>query len=357
MKRTGDRLAISRGCKAANAILLSLLATGCASQAALDGSVDTEDADRDAAGDLYEGQPSVVHATEFPVMSAIEGITRGDAAWSRGELELAVYLYIQSLAYDTSSPVPFLKIGSIHERRGNRALAEKAFEQALQLNPELAAATERLALLYLQGGRDDAARPLLERAISLEPSRWQSHNGLGIAADRRKDFAVAIAHYDAALELEPRAGLVLNNRGYSRYLAGDYAGSESDFRGALALGAQSGTWSNLGRAQARQGRYAEALKSLLHEHDEAHARNLLGETALEADDLEAAQNQFALALSASPRYFEAAQENLDHANKRIAERAMGGDGKTQVAASAAPPPELAAASVPPVAPVALGMYR
>jgi hypothetical protein len=81
----------------------------------------------------------------------------------------------------------------------------------------------------------------------------------------------------------------------------------------------------------------------LNEHDDARAHNLLGEAALESGDLDTAQNEFALALSAAPRYFQAAQDNLDLVNKRIAEKAMGGAPIEQAAAGAraAPPPDAA----------------
>lgn len=305
----------------AAAILLAAALAGCAGAAARPDDAAPSRADRAAAEKLYGGEPAIVHATEFPVMSAEEGIARGDQAWRRGQLDLAVYLYVQSLVYDANNPEPLLRIAAIHERLGNRQLAETAFERALALDPDNAGTNERLGLLYLQDGRYEAARSLFERAIALDPARWQSHNGLGIAADRRGSFAAAIAHYDAAAALEPRAAMVVNNRGYSRYLAGDFTGAEADFRKAIAIGAHPGTWTNLGKAQARQGRYTEAMESLRKENGEAQAHNLLGEVALERDDLNAAQEQFSLALSASPRYFEEARENLDVVNKRIVEEA------------------------------------
>jgi Flp pilus assembly protein TadD len=299
------------------AALLSLCVafTGCASQAARDDSAEPQKASRAEAGELYGGEPAIVHGTEYPVTSAAEGLERGDAAWRKGDLDLAVYLYVQSLTYDATNPEALLRIGAIHERRGNKALAGKAFEMALKLDPENPAINERLGLLYLQSGRVEAI-PLLERAIAKDPKRWQSHNGLGIAADRNSDFPAAIAHYDAALALEPRATVTVNNRGYSRYLAGDFAGGEIDFRLALQMSPLAGTWTNLGRAQARQGHYAEALDSLLKERDAAQAYNLLGEVAMEGGDLVAARSYFAQAISASPRYFQAAHDNLAAADAR-----------------------------------------
>jgi Flp pilus assembly protein TadD len=301
-------------------IPLTALLAGCASPAAFDANPDLKNAGREAAGQLYEGEPAVVHATEFPVASAAEGIARGDEAWRAGHLDLAIYLYVQSLAFDTKNPEPYLKIAALHERRGNRTLAEKSFEKALELDPDNPGANERLAYLYIQDRRDRDARALFERVIAADPKRWQSHNGLGIIADRRGDSIAALAHYDAALAAEPRAAAVLNNRGYSRYLASDLAGAEADFHAALQLGAESGTWTNLGRVQARQGRYQESLESFMQERDLPQACNLVGEAALARDDLTTAREFFMRAVSASPRYYETAYDNLAIVERRLAEK-------------------------------------
>jgi len=299
------------------AALPLVVLAGCAGQAA-NTTPDTARGDKQAARELYGGQPAVVHATEYPVGSAAEGIARGDDAWRQGKLDLAVYLYVQSLAFDATDPAPFLKIGAIHERLGNRELAAKAFGFALERDPGNAGAAERLGLLYLESQRNQAAQALFERAIALDADRWQSHNGLGIAADRRSDFTAAITHYDKALVLAPGAAKVMNNRGYSRYLAGDLVGAGADFKEAIRLGAQAGVWTNLAKVQAQQTHYAEALESFLKETDLAHAYNLLGETATENGDYAAAQKYFTSAIAASPRYFDAAQENLALANERLA---------------------------------------
>lgn len=307
----------------AGACVLAILA-GCASQADLTEGANTTRGNRSAAGQLYAGQPTVVHATEFPVESAAEGLARGDDAWRQGKLDLAVYLYVQSLAYDAETAEPFLKIAAIHEKLGNRALAEKAFELALERDPGNAGACERLGLLYLESRQDEAADRLLHAAVRIDPLRWRAYNGLGVLADRRSEYGSAEQHYDRAHLLQPDNASIINNRGYSHYLAGKLESAEADLRYAVQLGAPAGTWTNLGKVLAKQGRYDEALETLLKEADTAHAYNVLGMVAREGGDLQRARQYFSDAISAAPRYFREAHDNLAEVDERlIASRATG----------------------------------
>ena len=312
--------------------VLAAMLAGCASQPA-DKAAEQPKADQ-AAAELYAGEPEIVHSTQYPVTSAADGIQRGDEAYRQGKLDLAVYLYVQSLGFDATQSEPFVKIGAVHEQKGNVRLAEKAYELALERQPDNAAVCERLGLLYIQSGRDAEAPARFEKAIALDPKRWRSWNGLGILADRRGDFAAAIRDYDKALEIEPSAAMVMNNRGYSRYLAGDMAGAESDLKAAIRLGASGGVWTNLGKVQAAQGRYAEGLESLLKEKSLPQAYNLLGEAAMERGDFETAQRYFEQAIAESPRYFEEAQKNLGLAKEKLL--AAPGNGATREVLADAP---------------------
>ena len=297
--------------------VLVLILAGCATQPADDAKNQPSEANKALATQLYAGAPAIVHGTEYPVISAAEGIQRGDQAYREGKLDLATYLYVESLKFDSSAAEPFLKIGVIHEQRGNRELAQKAFELALERQPENAIACEHLGLLYLQTGRTDEARVLLDRAIAVDPNRWRTYNGLGIVADRRHDYAAAIANYDRALAIEPKAASAMNNRGYSRFLAGDLPGAEADLKEAVRLGARDGAWTNLGKVHAAQGRYPEALECFLNEMRVHEAYNALGEAAMRRGDNASARRYFDRAIRESPMYYEAAQKNLVVVNERL----------------------------------------
>jgi Flp pilus assembly protein TadD len=309
---------ISKPCIPASLLGLALVALGgCASAPA-----DTQPVAK-APTELYAGAPTTVHATEFPVTSAAEGTERGDTAWQHGDLDLAIYLYLQALQFEPNDAATLRKIGAIHESRGNLPQARHAFELALARGGEHAATMERLGLLYLQDEHNEEAQKLLSRVVALEP-RWRSYNGLGVLADRRGDRALALTRYSAALFLEPKAGVVYNNRGYSRYLDGDLIGAEKDLREAIGLGAAERAWPNLGKVQAKARKYPLALRSFLETLDTAHAYNEVGEAAMRNGDNQVAKAYFENAANASPIYFEQAQKNLTVVNEELMNGTRGG---------------------------------
>jgi Flp pilus assembly protein TadD len=173
--------------------LALLLVAGCATVSTPDDAPPPVDPEAiKAARELYSGEPPIVHATEFPVESAADGLQRGDQAWRAGDFDLALYLYVQALTFDAQTVEPLLRIATIHESRGNRVLARKAFEMALVRDPKNAGASERLGLLSLQDEQNELAATFLSSAIALDPQRWRSHSGLGIVADRAGDHLTAI---------------------------------------------------------------------------------------------------------------------------------------------------------------------
>ena len=77
MVNTENRDRKSRTLRVAGTILAALAFAGCASQAAqVQADATTAKGNRDAAGKLYEGEPAAVHGTEYPVMSAAEGLAQ-----------------------------------------------------------------------------------------------------------------------------------------------------------------------------------------------------------------------------------------------------------------------------------------
>lgn len=291
------------------------LITGCASMGGTETAASAGDGG-DPSGGLYEGQPEVVFATEFPVKSAEEAIARADKALHEGDMDLALYMYVRAYDLDKDNAHALARIGEIHESRGNQRLATMAYTGVLRIEPNHAQALQSLGLIYLQSKSHDEAQALLERAIIEDPGLWNAQNGIGILADMRGEHARAIKAYDAALAANPGSGLLLNNRGYSLYLDGQYEAASRDFLEAAANGAER-AWLNLGLVRARQKQYSVAMQMMARNVSIEVAYNDVGYIAMRQGDLAIAEKYFHKAIGLSPRYFEAAQRNLTELRDQI----------------------------------------
>jgi Tfp pilus assembly protein PilF len=292
------------------------LFTGCATTAAQDESTTQSPADTEAPDDLYDGEPEVVFATEFPVGSVEEALARAEQALSNGDQDLALYMYVRAYDLDKDNVYALMRIGSIHEARGSAPMAARAYITVLRVEPTHGGALQALGLIYLQSKRQEEARSLLEKAIESDASLWKAHNGLGVIADLQGDHAAAEAAYDAALQARPGDALLLNNRGYSLYLQSRYDDAERDFRAAAAQGVEK-AWLNLGLVFARQGHYADAVHAMGRAAAKEVAYNDVGYIAMRQGDYSIAEQYFEKAIRISPRYFEEARRNLDRVQEYL----------------------------------------
>jgi Flp pilus assembly protein TadD len=260
---------------------------------------------------------------EPPVISAL-GVTSPDdarkqaaEAQAKGNTDLALRLYVDAAEHDPTDAASFYQIGTIYEQRHDASLAARAYARAIQLDPTHAEALENLGLIYFENRQLEEAMPMLQRSLEAKPTQWRSHNALGLIADGRADYATANAHFDAALTIRPRSALLLNNRGYSKYLSGDLEAAELDYRAALSADpAYKQAWQNLGLVFARQGRYEQAMATVGRVVSNYVAANDVGYIAMLSGDYSAAERLFQEAIRLSPRYYGTANENLAELRRR-----------------------------------------
>jgi tetratricopeptide (TPR) repeat protein len=267
--------------------------------------------------ELYEGRASVAFASAPKVGSVDEMLAAGDEAARARRFDEALYLYIQAAEMDGRDSRALIRVGAVHEMRGNLPMAVKAYQMAGARAPDNLDLKEKTGLLQAQLGLESLARPMLEEVVTKDPGRWRSHDALGMLADRRGDHLGALVSYAAALGIEPRAASVWNNQGYSRMLAGDLVGAEADFRTALRLAPLDAAKSNLGTVLARRGRYSDALQVLLPLLGESEALYRVGAAALEAGQAAVARDYLERAARAAPTYFARAHEALLVANQQL----------------------------------------
>ena len=227
---------------------------------------------------LYDGESTTAYSTSFPVGSLAEAVQRGDAAVRAGDLDRALYEYIRGLQVEQKPDAETLyKIGSIHDMRNNDRLAAAAYRWTLSLQPQHVGASTGLGVILLETRQYDEAGAYLGAVAEAHPQVWQAHNGLGILADLRGDSAAAIGHYRAALAALPNSALILNNLGYSQYLAGDLDGARQTLERALHSDADYElAWRNLGLVLVRSGEYERAVNALSRTSSRAEAHNDVG---------------------------------------------------------------------------------
>ena len=282
--------------------LLALL-SGCAS---------TPEANDEAMADagLNDDSIDVLFATEFPVSSEEEAIARADQAIREGEIDKALFYYGRALKFRPDNVDLLVIIAEAQFRRQNFAFAKRAFLMAKHHDPNDSRALEGLGLIYMSEGRDADAVSNLTSAVANDEKLWRSHNALGVYADKADDYPAAQQHYNLALSINPDAAHVLNNRGYSKYLAGDIQGATLDFFTAANDRGFSQAWVNLGKIYAEEGMYHDAISTYKLVMSEPSALNNTGYSAIENGDFIKAEHYLSEAIRLSPTYFPSAEENL-----------------------------------------------
>ena len=297
-----------------------MLAAGCASAPTESSNNHSSRIDPATGVDnFYDGAPEVLFATEFPVNSAEDALQRGDRAHASGETDLALYMYVRAYDLENDNRHALQRIAQIHESRDNLRLATRAYRAMLKADPRDVAALESLGLIYLKAKAFADAKDLFERAVLEDSTRWRAFNGLGVIADMRGEHGVAVLAYDSALAAKPGDPVLLNNRGYSYYLVGAFQSATRDFIEAGTYGLER-AWVNLGLVMARQGRYPEAVQTMLGPIDAAVAYNDVGYIAMRQGDYDVAELYFEKAISLSPRHFAAATQNLEELKTLTASR-------------------------------------
>ncbi len=164
-------------------------------------------------------------------------------------------------------------LASLEQNEAELATAAQHFEDALALPPppaELAlAARIRLGNVYLDAQRLEDARLAFQQAIELDGEAAAAHAGLGRAAARQERPQDAVGHFRRALELQPEASAVryplaialreLGQRDAARHELTQRGDVQASFRDPLAeavleLATGSGVHLMFGNRAVRNGR-------------------------------------------------------------------------------------------------------
>lgn len=297
--------------------LASMVLSGCSTTSTV------SDADLEDYDAFYDGEAELVYENKELPKTAEEMIELGDSQLIQGKQDEALYQYVKAADKDNKNYIALYKIGNIHANRGNEALAIRAYEMALNINPDNAEANEGLALLLLNKREYENARNHLAKAeASGAAISWRVYNSLGVISDLEKDYKQAIIYYEKALTVQPQMPLILNNMGYSHYMSEDWDSAEKYYRKAVLNDKYfKRAWRNLGLLYVRKADYEEAVSAFTQVEDLPEAYNDIGFICMLNGDHDISEAFFKRAIKLAPRYYETANMNLQK-NRRLASKKL-----------------------------------
>ncbi|MGS0682869.1 tetratricopeptide repeat protein [Shewanella sp. 125m-7] len=258
-----------------------------------------------------------------------------------GNLEKALYAYIQALDFNAKNAETFYQIGRIHTIRGNPDIAFKAYNEALALEPNFMKVHADLGVISMDKRQYRKARQHLEKAIELDQERLSAldvkrkmgsfwvpnresparvYNAIAILEDVENHYQKARTYFKLILELQPHSPVLITNLGYSYYLTGELAMAEKYLRQAIRADSNfDRAWTNLGLVYVRKGLHKRALATFEHSMSPADALNDLGYFLMLEGQYEKAIGLFERAIDTSSSYFEQAQKNLRRAKAELSD--------------------------------------
>lgn len=296
-------------------ILVSLVLSSCST------TTTVSDADLVDYDEFYDGEAELVYENKELPKTTEEMIDLGDTHLAQGRQDEALYQYVKAADKDNESDIALYKIGDIHAKRGNEALAIRAYEMALSVNPDNGQANEGLALLLLNKREYSKARDHLTKAeASGAEIGWRVYNSLGVISDLEEDYKQAIVYYEKALAIQPQMPLILNNMGYSHYMSKDWDSAEKYYRKAVINDEFfERAWRNLGLLYTRKGEYEEAVSAFTKVEDLPEAYNDIGFICMLNGKHDISEAFFKRAIKLAPRYYETANNNL-YKNRQLASK-------------------------------------
>ena len=196
-------------------------------------------------------------------------------------------------------------------RSGDYAGALDRYQKLAALHPMEPLAFERAGIAALHLGDLRRASAALTGATALPGASWRAWSALGAVADYRRDWDAADLAYERALELAPNRTEVLNNRGWSMLLRGQWQDALPLLERAAELDPKSRRIArNLELARAAVAEDLPRRRAGESEADWAARLNDAGVIAAARGDRQRAIAAFARAIETSSQWFERAANNL-----------------------------------------------
>jgi tetratricopeptide (TPR) repeat protein len=194
-----------------------------------------------------------------PANSIAAELDRGQALLSSGNLAGALAAFDAAAKLDRNDPRPIYLRGVVLEKKNDRTNAEKAYRQAIAIDPKLAPAQNNLGALLLAKNDFAGAEPALKAATGSDPNHAGAWFNLGLLRELQTTYPLAIAAYRKAVALKPKEATYRMNLSTVLRRSGDLDGALTEAKVAVQLAPeQAMTLVNLGLLLSDKRAFDEA---------------------------------------------------------------------------------------------------
>lgn len=252
-----------------------------------------------------------VAAPAPPPAPPVQPLSEAAHAIDAGRLEQARLMISRSVEAGARGPELERVMADFAFASGDYRGALPRYHQLLVANPGDARLYERAGIAAFKTGDVEQAAKLLEKATSFPAASWRAWNARGVAADFRRDWAVADESFTRAAALAPNRAEIANNHGWSLLVRGQWNEAVAKLEQAVVLDPKSVRIAdNLELARAAVSE--DLPRRRAGESDEAWAARLndAGMIAKAQGNTSKAISAFSQAIEARSQYYERAANNL-----------------------------------------------
>jgi tetratricopeptide (TPR) repeat protein len=174
--------------------------------------------------------------TPTPAPESLE--LQGDNLVNEGNLHQAIDLYQQAIIASTGAPnlsSLYVKLAHNQILVGDYAAAKTSAENALLLNDQNPQALAELGWAYSFLGNQVDAEKALQQALDLNPDSVEAHAYYAELLTDQGDYEGAASHSRTAYQLDNQSLVALRARGYVLYYTGNYEEAAQIFEQAIAI--------------------------------------------------------------------------------------------------------------------------
>jgi len=214
----------------------------------------------------------------LPVYRSLESlwndvVTKNPQAWmahsnlglaflKEGRLDEAERAFERALTIRPELIEPRLNLALSYQRAGATQRALAIYRDGLEIDPDHASLLNNLGNLYLTLGRGDEAVAAYTRAVASNPRHAIAHHNLGQAERRLGRPRKAIAHLEDALRIDEHYANAWNEIGLAHQELGQPIEARSAFERAVEVDASyGGAHVNLGKLAESEGDVDRAMAS------------------------------------------------------------------------------------------------